>query len=151
MIVCVKWINFYNCVAFWCLLQSVLTDCNSLFPTYLYHSVTSDWYSPWQPNRLFQSDTVSSEQSVGDNSLIQLWYHTCIRLGAVTGLWRFCVCKRSPPTTEVMGSSPVSNIWSHVGRVRQHRKSWGFYFAVRSVIGLHRSDHVSDVICASVL
>ena len=34
---------------------------------------------PWQPNRLFQSDTVSSEQSVGDNSLTQLWYHTCIR------------------------------------------------------------------------
>ena len=34
---------------------------------------------PWQPNRLFQSDTVSSEQSVRDNSLIQLWYHTCIR------------------------------------------------------------------------
>ena len=31
---------------------------------------------PWQTNRLFQSDTVSSEQSVGDNSLIQLWYHT---------------------------------------------------------------------------
>ena len=25
-----------------CLLQPVLTDCNSLFPTYLYHSVTSD-------------------------------------------------------------------------------------------------------------
>ena len=24
-----------------CLLQPVLTDCNSLFPTYLYHSVTS--------------------------------------------------------------------------------------------------------------
>ena len=33
----------------------------------------------WQPNRLFQSDTVSSEQSVGDNSLIQLRYHICIR------------------------------------------------------------------------
>ena len=32
---------------------------------------------PWQTNRLFQSDTVSSEQPVGDN--IQLWYHTCIR------------------------------------------------------------------------
>ena len=25
-----------------CLLQPVLTDCNSLFPTYLYYSVTSD-------------------------------------------------------------------------------------------------------------
>ena len=44
---------------------------------------------PWQPNRLFQSDTVSSEQSVGDNSLIQLWYHTCIRPVGATG------CNRS--------------------------------------------------------
>ena len=80
-----------------CLLQPVLTDCNSLFPTYLYHSVTSFWYSPDKPNRLFQSDTVSSEQFVRDNSLIQLWYHTCIRpegaTGLVTGLWRFCVCR----------------------------------------------------------
>ena len=25
------------------------TDCNSLFPTYLYHFVTSDWYSPDNP------------------------------------------------------------------------------------------------------
>ena len=40
---------------------------------------------PWQPNRLFQSDTVSSEQSVGDNSLIQLLYHTCIRPEGATG------------------------------------------------------------------
>ena len=44
---------------------------------------------PWQPIRLFQSDTVSSEQSVGDNSLIQLWYHTCIRPEGATG------CNRS--------------------------------------------------------
>ena len=44
---------------------------------------------PWQPNRLFQSDTVSLEQSVGDNSLIQLWYHTCIRPEGATG------CNRS--------------------------------------------------------
>ena len=51
---------------------------------------------PWQPNRLFQSDAVSSEQSVGDNSLIQLWYHTCIRPEGATGwqVWRFCVCRR---------------------------------------------------------
>ena len=35
--------------------------------------------------------------------------------------------KRRPPTTEVMGSSPVSNLWSHVGRVRQHSpESRGF-------------------------
>ena len=39
---------------------------------------------PWQPNRLFQSDTVSS-----DNSLIQLWYHTCLRPEGATG------CNRS--------------------------------------------------------
>ena len=44
---------------------------------------------PWQPNRLFQSDAVSSEQSVSDNSLIQLWYHTCIRPEGATG------CNRS--------------------------------------------------------
>ena len=44
---------------------------------------------PWQPNKLFQSDTVSSEQSVGDNSLIQLWYHACIRPEGATG------CNRS--------------------------------------------------------
>ena len=37
-------------------------------------------------NRLFQSDTVSSGQSVGDNSLkVQQ---------AVTALWRFCVCNK---------------------------------------------------------
>ena len=54
---------------------------------------------PWQPNRLFQFDTVSSEQSVGDNSLIQLWYIDIISVSglnvqqAVTGLWRFCVCR----------------------------------------------------------
>ena len=35
--------------------------------------------------------------------------------------------KRCPPTTEVMGSIPVSNIWSHVARVRQHSaESCGF-------------------------
>ena len=39
----------------------------------------------WQPNRLSQPDIVSSEQSVGDNSLIQLWYHTCIRPEGATG------------------------------------------------------------------
>ena len=44
---------------------------------------------PWQTNRLFQLDTVSSEQSVGVNSLIQLWYHTCIRPEGATG------CNRS--------------------------------------------------------
>ena len=43
----------------------------------------------WQTNRLFQPDTVSSEQSVGVNSLIQLWYHTCIRPEGATG------CNRS--------------------------------------------------------
>ena len=30
-------------------IMPVLTDCNSLFPTYLYYSVTSDWYSPDNP------------------------------------------------------------------------------------------------------
>ena len=44
---------------------------------------------PWQSNRLFRSDTVSSEQSVGDNSLILLWYHICIRPEGATG------CNRS--------------------------------------------------------
>ena len=39
----------------------------------------------WQPNRLFQPDTVSSEQSVGVNSLIQIWYHNCIRPEGATG------------------------------------------------------------------
>ena len=69
-----------------CLLQPVLKDCNSLLLTYLYHSVTWDWYgSINKTNRLFQSDTVSSEQSVGVNSLEQLWYHTCIRSEATTG------------------------------------------------------------------
>ena len=34
---------------------------------------------------VWYSDTVSSEQSVGDNSLIQLWYHTCIRSEGATG------------------------------------------------------------------
>ena len=50
---------------------------------------------PWQPNRLFQSDTVSSEQSVGDSSLIQLWYHTCIRPEGATG------CNRSVASLRV--------------------------------------------------
>ena len=44
---------------------------------------------PWQPNRLFQSDTISSEQYLGNNSLIQLWYHICIRPEGATG------CNRS--------------------------------------------------------
>ena len=44
---------------------------------------------PWQSNKLFQSDTVSSEQSVDDNSLIQLWYHICIRPEGATA------CNRS--------------------------------------------------------
>ena len=68
-----------------CLLQPVLTDCNSLFPTYLYNFCYIRLIQPWQPNILFQSDTVSSEQFVGDNSLIQLWYHTCIRPVGATG------------------------------------------------------------------
>ena len=39
--------------------------------------------------------------------------------------------KRHPSTTEVMGSTPVSNIWLHVGRVRQHSaESWGVFLRV---------------------
>ena len=53
---------------------------------------------PWLPNRLFQSDTVSSEQSVGDNSVIQLWYHTCIRPEDATG------CNRSVAFLRVYNS-----------------------------------------------
>ena len=35
--------------------------------------------------------------------------------------------KRRPPNTKVVGSSPVSNIWSHVRRFRQHSaESCGF-------------------------
>ena len=44
---------------------------------------------PCQPKRLFQSDTVSSGQSVSYNSLMQAWYHTCIRPEGATG------CNRS--------------------------------------------------------
>ena len=70
-----------------CLLQPVLTDCNSLFPIYLYHSVTSDWYSPDNPT---------------DCSSLILWYRqfwtVCRRQQSDTAmisylyLWRFCVC-----------------------------------------------------------
>ena len=73
-----------------CLLQPVLTECNSLFPTYLYHSVTSDWYNPDNPTDC--------------SSLIQLWYHICIRPEGATGCNRSgvfaCVVKvtyRKPP------------------------------------------------------
>ena len=38
--------SFHQCC--WSIMP-VLTDCNSLFPTYLYHSVTSDWYNPNNP------------------------------------------------------------------------------------------------------
>ena len=43
---------------------------------------------PWQPNRLFQSDAVSSEQSVGDNSLIQA--HT----GMISYMYRAWRCQK---------------------------------------------------------
>ena len=41
--------NFRQCC--WSIMPATAcsTDCNSLFPTYLYHSVTSDWYSPDNP------------------------------------------------------------------------------------------------------
>ena len=45
--------------------------------------------------------------------------------------------KRRPPTTEVMGSNPVSNIWSHVGRVRQHSAE-GRGFSPGSLVSSHR-------------
>ena len=60
--------------------------------SYLYHTIIllhQTDTAPWQPNRLFRPDTVSSEQSVGVNSLIQLWYHTCVRPEGATG------CNRS--------------------------------------------------------
>ena len=76
-----------------CLSQPVLTDRKSLFPTYLHHSVISDWYSPDNPTGC---SSLIPEQPVGDNSLIQLWYDTCIRpegaTGCNAGLLRFCVC-----------------------------------------------------------
>ena len=53
---------------------------------------------PWQPNRLFQSDTVSYDIIPVSGLKVQQ---------AVTGLWRFCVCKWRPPTTEVKGLRPV--------------------------------------------
>ena len=79
-----------------CLLQLVLTDCNSLFPTYLHHSVTSDWYSPDNP-----TDCSSLIPSVLNSLLATtLWYsYDIIPVSglkvqqAVTGLWRFCVCR----------------------------------------------------------
>ena len=74
-----------------CLLQPVLRLQQSV-PNIPVSFCYIKLIQPWQSNRLFQSDTVSSKQSVGDNSLIQLWYHTCIRPEGVTGLWRFCVC-----------------------------------------------------------
>ena len=76
-----------NAVGPSCLLQPVLTDCNSLFPfpnipvSFCYVRLIQ----PWQPNSLIPSVL----QSVGDNSLIQLWYHTCIRPECATG------CNRS--------------------------------------------------------
>ena len=41
--------SFHQCC--WSIMPVTVrsTDCNSLFPTYLYHSVTSDWYSPDNP------------------------------------------------------------------------------------------------------
>ena len=79
------------------LLQPVLTDCNSLFPTYLYHSVTSDRYSTDKP-----TDCSSLIPSILNSLLASTaWYSYdiipvsgCWRQQAVTGLWRFCVCKR---------------------------------------------------------
>ena len=47
---------------------------------------------PWQPNRLFQPDTVSSEQSVGVNRYDIIPVSGLKVQQAVTGLWRFCVC-----------------------------------------------------------
>ena len=67
-----------------CLFLQTATVCSQHTCIILFRLI-----QPWQPNRLFQSDTVSSEQSVGDNSLIQLWYHTCIRPEGATG------CNRS--------------------------------------------------------
>ena len=79
-------------------LQPVLEDGNSLFPTYLYHSVRSDWYSPDNP-----TDCSSLIPSVL-NSLwaTTVWYsYDIIPVSglkvqqAVTALCRFCVCRRS--------------------------------------------------------
>ena len=77
-------------------LQPVLADCNNLFPTYLYHSVTSDWYSPDNP-----TDCSSLIPSVLNSLLATIvWYsYDIIPVSglkvqqAVTGLWRFCVCR----------------------------------------------------------
>ena len=63
---------------------------------------------PWQPNRLFQSDTVSSEQSVGDNSLIQLRYHICIRPEGATGCNRSVAFLRVYVTWKKFSSSTLN-------------------------------------------
>ena len=77
-----------------------LQTATVLFPTYLYHSVTSDWYSPDKPtdcSSLIPSSLIPSIL----NSLLATtaWYsYDIIPVSgrkvqqAVTGLWRFCVC-----------------------------------------------------------
>ena len=69
----------------------------------------------WQPNRLFQSDTVSSEQSVGDNSLIQLWYHTCIRPKGATGCNSSVAFLRVYTNVQIgyILGERVNNTWLH--------------------------------------
>ena len=59
----------------------------------------------WQTNRLFHSDTVSSEQYVGINSLIQLWYHTCWRQQAVTVCGVFACVEGNPKQPTSRGQS----------------------------------------------
>ena len=94
LIICIDQSRFISAVGSSCihacrLLRPVLTDCNGPVPNIPVSFCYIRLIQPWQTNRLFQSDTVSSEQSVGDNSLIQLWYHTCIRPEGATG------CNRS--------------------------------------------------------
>ena len=97
-----------------CLSQPVLTQ----HTCWLYHSVVSDYIQPWQPNRLFQSDTVSSEQSLGDNSLIQLWYHTCIRPEGATDCNRSVAFLRFNErfTSEALKSSGMHS-WDHTNDI----------------------------------
>ena len=85
----------------------------------LQQSVPIRLIQPWQPNRLFQSDTVSSEQSVGDNSLIQLWYHTCIRPAGATGcnrsvaFFRVYVIANLVPRAFAAHAKPRSKVRKH--------------------------------------
>ena len=79
-----------------CLLQPVLKDCNSLLLTYLYHSVTWDWYGsinkPTDCSSLTPSVLNSLLTSTASNSYDIIPVSDLKQQQAVTALWRFYVC-----------------------------------------------------------